>query len=210
MPWYEEAWNTLAGKIALATAGTTAVIGVLANLRTVIGFFRSVLGFFVSIYRSFVFLSNAQEESQASEMRIMQRLDRIDETQEEDRQIRWGVMHTDKTRAWFTCDKGGRFVRVNRMWSEWTGLEGHELSGYGWENAIAEENRNEVIREWRYAIDHQRAFDATVVLAHRDGEKHIKVRLSADPVRSKSHDGEILSYLGNAVFISHDRVRLPQ
>lgn len=134
---------------------------------------------------------------------VMEKLDRLDEGQQNIIQARRAVMEIDQLKAWFETDPHGKFVWANRMWRTLTGMESDNVRGHGWEAGLDHETREEVLRDWNAAFDHQRLFERQVVLADTVRGTRCHVRLNAWPIRRES-DGRILSYLGNATIIANE------
>lgn len=128
---------------------------------------------------------------------IYTRLDHLDSGQQNIIQGRRGIMEEDEQKAWFECDEHGRFTWANRLWRSFTGMESDHVRGHGWESGIANDDREELLRLWRDAYDHQRIFESRTTLVNRMTGKLTEVRLSSWPIRNEK-TGSIISYLGHA------------
>jgi PAS domain S-box-containing protein len=195
--WIEKhltSWQTWVGLILGSIASMAAVFVALKNCLTVL----------LAAYRGGVFVIKIEEVIGKFKTEVLERLDRIDEGQANQIQIRRAIMEEDEAKAWFEADHRGHLIWANRLYRDLVGMESDHVRGRGWEAGIAAETRDEVLRDWTSAFDHQRMFERVLIFqCIRDGTRQ-RVRLSAWPIRRES-DGKILSYTGNATILSHER-----
>lgn len=93
----------------------------------------------------------------------------------------------------FETDEFGQCIWVNRKYLRMTGRTLAEVSGSGWANILADEDRVRVVAGWTAAINEQREFEMEYRIVSPDGKK-TKVRVQS----YKMHDagGAPLGYLG--------------
>lgn len=93
----------------------------------------------------------------------------------------------------FKTDAAGDCIKVNQTYCRLTGRTEAECFGGNWIYCIAPENRDEVMREWNAAVEHQRNFELNYIMMHSDG--HLfpvlgKASVIRDPV------GEVIGWIG--------------
>jgi PAS domain S-box-containing protein len=93
--------------------------------------------------------------------------------------------------AAFETDKYGLYTFVSKQWSEATGSSYDEAEGNGWLNAIDEENRNEVFKEWESCLKQNREFHCTAKLANQEDKE---ISIVAWPIRNL--DGSVEKFFG--------------
>lgn len=108
--------------------------------------------------------------------RITSAVDRM-----ESRQVaveeRWRIIHMDHQHGIVECDSRGALTWANRTFRELTGLDSEQLAGWGWANAMVPEIREQVLEEWRDAVEGGRDWLGRVVNERPDGSRIcVKVR----------------------------------
>jgi diguanylate cyclase (GGDEF)-like protein/PAS domain S-box-containing protein len=96
-------------------------------------------------------------------------------------------------------DADGACVYVNEEWSELTGLTSAEARGLGWVNALHEDDRNRVYREWLEATEHGREFSAEYRYRRPDGRV---VWVSSRAIEMGDADGRPAGYIGTVADIT--------
>jgi hypothetical protein len=92
-----------------------------------------------------------------------------------------------------TCEEG-YYEFITPLWSEITGLGLEQAEGYGWINAVAEEDKDRVIKEWNNAISQEREFHMDYyIMNFKTNVKH-KVHACTNVVRDDN--GKPIKYLG--------------
>lgn len=105
-------------------------------------------------------------------------------------------LDADERNAHFETDARGKTEWVSRRWRLMTGLDNSQARGSGWENGIAPDVQDAVLREWQAAIDHQRTFDRLVVYVDREGRR-TTMKVIASPMRDR--DGNVMQFHGICV-----------
>lgn len=181
-----QAWlTTWQGWVALIT-------GFLGAVATATLALRKAATAFGAAYKAGVFLIDL--EGRMGD--IASRMERIEEGMQNLIQGRRGIMEEDSVKGWFECDEHGKFTWANRMWRELTGMESDHVRGHGWEAGIDNDDREEFLKRWRSAFDHQRIFEDRATLVNRITGKKTEVRFACWPIRNE-HNGKILSHLGH-------------
>lgn len=103
------------------------------------------------------------------------------------------LLDADEVNAHFETDGQGKTEWVSRKWRKITGLDNSEAHGSGWENGLAPENEQTVIRAWQAAIDNQRTFELVIVYIDRDG-KRTPMKVLASPMRDSL--GNVVQFHG--------------
>lgn len=70
--------------------------------------------------------------------------------------------------ALYEADLGGACTWVNKRWMELTGMDFEEAAGFGWLNAIHQEDRAKVESEWERAVNNNHEFN----MSYRIVNKH--------------------------------------
>jgi len=92
-------------------------------------------------------------------------------------------------------DITGSCLAASDALAELMGCTVREILGYGWVNAVPEEERERVKADWDYAIQHHQAFSTRYHFVHSNGNK-VLIHGQATPVRDG--DGNIVRYIGRA------------
>lgn len=96
--------------------------------------------------------------------------------------------------AIYECDGKGNCINVNAKYSNLTGLTLDEAYGVGWLNAIADDDRERVMQQWKQAVENSREFHSIYNIKDKSGNK-IKVSGSATISRDK-HTNSINHIMG--------------
>lgn len=103
----------------------------------------------------------------------------------------WVVL-ADHEHGYFEADPDGKYVRVNRRWSDLTELSPEDTLGEGWVLGVVEEDRDRVLTAWTRAIEQKRGFS----LSFRVGTG-LHVKGTCMPVRDSR--GQVIAYIGKLV-----------
>lgn len=100
----------------------------------------------------------------------------FDKLEVQDEQLAWlkATAEVSMTPFFFT-DQHGRITYVNRQCERIIGHRQIDLLSWDWQEAIDRNDRPDVVREWREAVQQQRSFEVNGVFIRQDGAK---VRLS--------------------------------
>jgi PAS domain S-box-containing protein len=82
----------------------------------------------------------------------------------------------------FRTDAGGNVIYANKVFERMAGLDSDELTHYGWQKAIHQDDRQRVAEEWADAGRHERPFQSKQRFARRDGSA-VWTSVKADLVR---------------------------
>ena len=97
-------------------------------------------------------------------------------------------------------DHEGNLTWANSTYLDLTGRTMEELLGTGWINIIPQEEREEVLKYWRSALENKTHFDATFTIQSTNGHKY-KVKGHAFPVITDKIEG----YVGKVkTIMEHD------
>lgn len=107
----------------------------------------------------------------------------------------------------WTTDAAGTFVEPQPMWEEFTGQSWDIHRGSGWLEAIHEEDRDNVERRWRRALDGKTVFESEGRVWHAAFGQHRHFVARAVPVRNG--DGSVREWIGALTDIE-ERKRLDQ
>ncbi|MBV8634356.1 MAG: PAS domain S-box protein, partial [Burkholderiaceae bacterium] len=69
----------------------------------------------------------------------------------------------------FRTDAGGNVIYANRVFERMTGLDAEELTHYGWQRAVHQEDSQRVAQEWADTLHHERPFHSKQRFVRRDG-----------------------------------------
>jgi two-component system CheB/CheR fusion protein len=97
----------------------------------------------------------------------------------------------------FTTDDGGRFVAPQEEWEVYTGQSWSEHPELAWLTALHPEDRLEIERPWREAVERHDLFEGSgrvFCVAHR---AYRRCLVRAAPVRQR--DGSVCEWVGNLV-----------
>ena len=103
----------------------------------------------------------------------------------------------------FETDASGGYVRMNRVWSQYTGLTAHQGLQNGWMLAVEEEDRTRVWAEWSDAIAQKREFDMSYRMRNAITGKATTVHVRAIP--SRKPNGAIIGWMGVGQIAQHAR-----
>ena len=99
--------------------------------------------------------------------------------------------------VWF-ADSQGQIIYCNPYWYNYTGLSERETTGFGWTNAMHEDDRDRVINEWSNAVKEGSEYETEVRLRNADGDYNWFLARSR---ASRDETGKINSWLGIAIDI---------
>lgn len=176
-------WQGIALAITAAVGATVALIQALPPLFTLVK--RLIDGS--------VFLLEIQETIRDMRKEATDAFKRLEDGQLNQINARRFNLDADSTRAYFETDGNGKTEWVSRKWRDITGLDNSQARGSGWENGLAPENEERVLRAWQAAIDHQRTFDLVVIYIDRDGLQ-TPMRVIASPMRDSL--GHVIQFHG--------------
>lgn len=111
------------------------------------------------------------------------------------------VLHDQRQRALmsdmaigvFETDEEGLCVWANRKYLRMTGRTFLEVSGSGWTNILAPEDRDRVVKAWADAIDEEREFEDEYYIVTPEG---VRTRVRAQSYKMHTSDGAPIGYLG--------------
>ena len=107
--------------------------------------------------------------------------------------------------VWF-AGPNGQILYCNPYWYNYTGLSESETTGFGWTNAIHDDDRDRVINEWSNAVKEETEYETELRLRSGEGDYNwFLVRSRA----SRDETGKINSWLGIAIDIE-ERKRAEQ
>lgn len=104
------------------------------------------------------------------------------------------AMAADTEAVLFRTDPNGDCVWVNRTYTRTVGRDLSEILGHGWQNAIAQVDRERVVTEWYKAVEENREFILDYNFETPEGEKTLVRGRGYKLVDSK---GDLLGYWGN-------------
>jgi len=107
--------------------------------------------------------------------------------------IRRFRLDADERNAHFETDARGKFEWVSRVWRNVTGLDNSQARGSGWENGLAPENEEAVLKAWQQAVDHQRQFEMVVIYIDRE-DRRTPMKVLAAPMRDSL--GNVVQFHG--------------
>jgi PAS domain S-box-containing protein len=96
----------------------------------------------------------------------------------------------------------GTFYLVNRVWSEYTGLDLERTAAGEWLEVIHPEDRETVLTRWQAGLAKETPFDMEVRIRNRAGE-HRWFLVRANP--EYSEDGKIIGWIGTSTDIDDQR-----
>ena len=70
------------------------------------------------------------------------------------------ALDEDRTRAFFSCSKGGAVEWASKTFLRWFGAHLIEIRGSGWLGLVADDERERVADEWARAVNSQRSSTA--------------------------------------------------
>lgn len=88
----------------------------------------------------------------------------------------------------FRADSDGNWIYANRAFKRLINAGGSEVVGDGWINFINPENRDEIMRKWKEAVNGHREFSERVPFNH--GTMHINAYMELDSL------GRLRGYIG--------------
>jgi len=100
----------------------------------------------------------------------------------------------DDDKALFKTDVDGNCNWVNRTYSRTVERMPSELMDHGWQNAIAQEDREYVVKSWYNAVKERREFTASFTFETPGGRRIPAVVRSYKMTNSR---GEVIGYLGS-------------
>jgi PAS domain S-box-containing protein len=103
------------------------------------------------------------------------------------------AMAADTKVAQFRTDSEGNCVWVNRTYRRTVDRDMSEILGHGWQNTIAQDERDEVVTEWYKSVEEEREFSMNFHFETPTGEKILCRCRSYKLVNRK---GDVLGYLG--------------
>lgn len=98
----------------------------------------------------------------------------------------------ESPRLMFQTDENGHFVFVNRAFKLKTGFT-NEALGVGWINVVTQNERMDVFKRWREAVDQEREFIDVFSLVDARGSS-VQVQCHAYPMRDR---GTLIGYFGS-------------
>ena len=108
------------------------------------------------------------------------------------------AMAADTKAALFRTDSLGNCVYVNRTYTRTVGLNVSEILGHGWQNAIAEEDREKVVAEWYKSVKENREYSQEFRFETPDG---VQTRCKCRSYKLVDSRGELLGYWGNCTIL---------
>lgn len=105
-----------------------------------------------------------------------------------------GIFYTDET---------GYTTYVNRRWCQITGLSAEQALGYGWLNAVHEEDRERLLHGWREATQLERLSISEYRYIRPNG-KVVWVMGQATPERNAKN--EVIGYVGTTTDITEQKM----
>jgi PAS domain S-box-containing protein len=103
----------------------------------------------------------------------------------------------------WTTDPVGTFVEPQRSWEDYTGQPWDRHRGFGWLDAIHEEDRETVMRHWLAARDGAPFFEARGRLWHEPSGAFRHFVARAAPVRDAA--GRVLEWVGTIMDVHEQR-----
>lgn len=104
------------------------------------------------------------------------------------------AMLADDPAALFITDSEGNCIWINRTYSRVVGRDSSEILGHGWQNTIAQEDRESVTDAWYTAVEENREFFMNFKFETPDGKK-IPARVRSYIIPDSK--GEILGFYGH-------------
>lgn len=185
-------FTSLIQDYAIYVAGISAIIsGIIVIYKKAI---KPMVKAVTSYYRTIEKIDKIFEEvTPNGGTSIKDKIDKMDHSLALIQQVQ-DAMAADTTAALFRTDSEGNCVWVNRTYTRTAGRDVSELMGHGWQNAVAQEDRDHIVEEWYTSVKENREFSLEFNFETPTGHKtRAKVR-SYKLVDSK---GEILGYFGN-------------
>lgn len=116
-----------------------------------------------------------------------------------DSERRFRMLITSTVAITWTTDPAGRFVDMQREWSEFTGQSFEDIQNDGWIEAIHPDDREMTSEIWRRAIENGAIYKVEYRIRRHDGEwRHMLVR--AVPIRDD--EDEIVEWIGASTDIT--------
>jgi PAS domain S-box-containing protein len=96
--------------------------------------------------------------------------------------------------ALFETDEKGTCIWVSPEWIEITGIDNEHALENGWINSIHEEEREEIFKEWKAAIEQRREFRRSYRMIHNSTGNVIYVKCFTRTI--KDHKNDIIGVVG--------------
>ncbi len=96
--------------------------------------------------------------------------------------------------------EGGEWTWASPQWTDYTGQEGADYRGFGWQKAVHPDDRADAREAWSHAVE-QGGFDVEYRIRRNDDGQYRWFQTRAAPVRD--HAGTIIEWLGTSTDV-HD------
>lgn len=96
--------------------------------------------------------------------------------------------------AMFETDSNGTCTWVAPAWTELTGIDNEDAHENGWLNSIRVDEREEVYKQWQFAVEQKREFRMNYSILNMKSNEVIKVRGLARALRD--HKGHVIGFVG--------------
>lgn len=94
----------------------------------------------------------------------------------------------------FECDKDGECTWVNQAVADLFGVERSDMFGHGWAEAVLEEDRNNVVKNWQESIKYDIPYTYKYRILNKKTNKIINVQASSITIRDI--DGSPIMFCG--------------
>jgi len=188
----EDIWNNLISDYAVYIAAASAIIsGLIMIYKKVI---KPMIKAVASYYKTIEKIDKIFEEiTPNGGTSIKDKVDDIYHNLALVQQVQ-EAMAADTKQAHFRTDSDGNCVWVNRTYTRTVGRDVSEILGHGWQNAISQDDREEVVAEWYKSVKENREFSMEFNFETPTG-KLVKSKVRS--YKLVNPRGEILGYYGN-------------
>lgn len=113
-------------------------------------------------------------------------------------------IYIDRQPQW-ECDINGHCVKVNKAWTELTGLSENDAAGNGWMKAIHDSDRVRVLENWEEAVHNNNSFFMRFRIRNKITNEIYFVKAVAD---IKRNDKRFIDYiLGTMEIIEEEKTK---
>lgn len=103
--------------------------------------------------------------------------------------------------ALWMSDEVGQINYVNQTWIDWTGIPFHEQMGYGWTQAILEDDRKRALNKFLDDVKKRRPYEVDFRLKHVDGS--VRWMIAKGNAQFNS-EGVFIGYIGSNTDITQN------
>lgn len=159
---------------AAAVAGAVGVVWTFFN-----GTFKDVWSRIVSPKLTWMAavsnIKKSLEDATADRNLIRAKIDRMD--------LRWAATRSALPEAIFESDENGELTFVNPAFADLFDAQASNLLGSGWTSYVDQEDREDVLREWKYSMERLRPFSMKFTLyPHKKGAPPVVVEGFGQPI----------------------------